>query len=534
MTYPQLVPVPRYNPPGGWNDQFQAVFRFVTNGSGHGCIEAVAGSGKTTALVEAIIQYLEKHSSHRVLFVAFNVSIKEEGAKRLAGYNCDVLTCHGLGFRSLRKSPWNKGKTQFDVQDSYGPYMTSLAEAEIGPEKEKADDREALMDLISKAKTTLVDDVPSLIELMNRFGIVSSYLPQELAEKALNIINITANRPGTTFIARKGKGFSKAAITFDDEIWLPIVNNWPVDQYDAVFVDECQDLSPARRELVKRALKPEARIFVCGDKMQAIYSWAGADIDSLPTLVKEFDCTTLPLSFSWRCDASIIQEARQFNPKIEARPNADIGIVDNCKYTDLLDSVKTGDVIISRTNAPLVKLFFQLAKKQRKVKFIGRDYGRMLSYRIRGWRFHHEAMVSKGNASGDFTGRTLLNSNDNWLDVQLDKNKNKTLHDRWKDEHATIISLTEDLSVGLDSKEAVKEILDRCFAFSPDENPKDKDGAEYITLSSTHRFKGLERSHVYCLIDTYNPGDNQEETNLVYVAVTRAKRHLTYVSRVDR
>jgi superfamily I DNA/RNA helicase len=64
--------------------------------------------------------------------------------------------------------------------------------------------------------------------------------------------------------------------------------------------------------------------------------------------------------------------------------------------------------------------------------------------------------------------------------------------------------------------------------FSPDEK-KDDGIASYITLSSTHRFKGLERDHAYLLLDTYKPGRNQEETNLMYVAQTRAKKQLTYV-----
>ena len=32
----------------------------------------------------------------------------------------------------------------------------------------------------------------------------------------------------------KGKFFQRAIITFDDQVWLPVVNNWNVDQYDAL------------------------------------------------------------------------------------------------------------------------------------------------------------------------------------------------------------------------------------------------------------------------------------------------------------
>lgn len=877
----ELVAKPvRFTPPGGWNPEFEAVFDFVVNGQGNGCIEAVAGGGKTTAVVESIIRYLDKNPKHRVLFVAFNVSIKDEGSKRLAGYGCDVLTCHGLGFRSLRKpSSWGgpDGRTQFDIQDSKGPVMQSLVEAEIGPEKGKRDEREALMDLISKAKTCLVDDVDGIVELMDRFGIDTNYDRWEFAEKALKIMDFTKSRPGTAMIQgkgrAKGKQFSKAAVTFDDQVWLPVVNDWHVDQYDAVFVDECQDLSAARRALIAKAMKPSARMFVVGDRYQcvdgntliktpngdvcakelkagdsvlswrnnavveqtvrhvqksdwwegikittasgktllmspnhkiwashpnlkegqhivymmfrkdigfrvgitnkcaegfgqrvhsegaeklwilqvcdtredalyyeqyfslkygiptcvfnseqhglnqnrindvfdefgmngihlladkdmhfdfpnwhaystttankrlliklvahgsknttlnfewsetacpikedlesagfivtaakkdgrfrvrkwypnyrdaiadaetiqnivpnsfvseklhtpteclklitascihtgmrvavfnngsvsteeivsidkaegefydidvddasnffggdilshnSIYAFAGADIDSLPMLVEDFECKMLPLSCSWRCDEGIVREAQQFNPNIVARPNADEGTVDKIEVNDLLDKLVPGDVLLSRTNAPLIRLFFQLARQQRKVKFIGRDYGRMLAYRIKGWRFRHEQRVMKGQAYGSFTGRTILEYNDEWLEIQ-GKNRSKSedsegsVTDRMRDEYATVQALCSDLNNTLDSEASVKEVLDRCSAFSPDEKPDDKDGETYITLSSTHRFKGLERDHAYVLADTYKPGVDQEETNLLYVSITRAKKHLTYV-----
>jgi superfamily I DNA/RNA helicase len=307
-------------------------------------------------------------------------------------------------------------------------------------------------------------------------------------------------------------------LTYDDQIWLPVVNNWIGEKYDAVFVDEAQDLSPARRELVRMALKPGGRIFIVGDRMQAIYGWAGADVNSLPQMIEDFRCTSLPLSCSWRCAQSIVREAQSFNPIIEASATADEGVVDRIEINSLLDNIQYGDVLLSRTNAPLVRLFFQLARNQRCVKFIGRDYGKMLSTRICGWQAKHK---------GVFTGNVLLEYNDTWMSTQAENNQDE-ITERVRDEHATIVALTVDLNSPLSSTESVDEILSRCEMFSPDEK-KDDGIASYITLSSTHRFKGLERDHAYLLLDTYKPGRNQEETNLMYVAQTRAKKQLTYV-----
>jgi superfamily I DNA/RNA helicase len=50
-----------------------------------------------------------------------------------------------------------------------------------------------------------------------------------------------------------------------------------------------------------------------------------------------------------------------------------------------------------------------------------------------------------------------------------------------------------------------------------------------IVLSSTHRAKGLERDRVWVLQDTYRCRPGEEEDNLWYVAVTRARRTLMLV-----
>jgi superfamily I DNA/RNA helicase len=90
--------------------------------------------------------------------------------------------------------------------------------------------------------------------------------------------------------------------------------------------------------------------------------------------------------------------------------------------------------------------------------------------------------------------------------------------------------LCEDLSVPLNSEAAVKEVLARISSiFAEDEDPTKGEGKNCVTLSSTHKFKGLERERACLLWDTYRPGDGDEERNLSYVACTRAKTHLVYV-----
>ncbi|MBL0120559.1 MAG: hypothetical protein IPP89_16700 [Saprospiraceae bacterium] len=53
----------------------EKIFYFVTNESGNGIIDAVAGAGKTTTIIECANRLLQ-HSSK--LFCAFNTKLQEK------------------------------------------------------------------------------------------------------------------------------------------------------------------------------------------------------------------------------------------------------------------------------------------------------------------------------------------------------------------------------------------------------------------------------------------------------------------------
>ena len=56
---------------------------------------------------------------------------------------------------------------------------------------------------------------------------------------------------------------------------------------------------------------------------------------------------------------------------------------------------------------------------------------------------------------------------------------------------------------------------------------------EQILCSSVHKAKGLEAERVYVLQESfYRRGVTPEEQNIHYVAVTRAKSHLTFVTGI--
>ena len=84
---------------------------------------------------------------------------------------------------------------------------------------------------------------------------------------------------------------------------------------DVVIVDEAQDLSRMQWKLVHLLIKTSQRAYVASDADQALYLWAGADIDSLFALEGE----TVVLEQSWRVPAAIHRLADSVVRRIRQR-----------------------------------------------------------------------------------------------------------------------------------------------------------------------------------------------------------------------
>lgn len=71
--------------------------------------------------------------------------------------------------------------------------------------------------------------------------------------------------------------------------------------FDTVFVDEAQDLSRLQWSVVRAIAEKTDRIVIAGDDDQAIFRWAGADVNTF----LELDGTSETLTQSWRVPATV-------------------------------------------------------------------------------------------------------------------------------------------------------------------------------------------------------------------------------------
>jgi len=462
-----------------WSDLQKAIFDEIAVGTGNLHVDALAGTGKTSTIVEG---FYHVPKGNTVLMVAFNKSIQTE-LKGKAPPGVDVFTLHALGLKAIVKA---FGKVEVD-NDKLDGYIRAV----VGDEKETLELRQNLKRGVSLAKGNLAETTDEILKAWEEHDL--DFCDKSQEEFILMVQNFMETTKADT-----------ARIDFDDMIWMPGVYELNPQKYDYVFIDEAQDLNLAQIDLACRSFRK--RVVSVGDQNQAIYGFRGADSKAIENIVTRLNSKRLPLSVTYRCGKSIVAEAQLYVPEYEAFTGNPDGFVDTCNENEMIEKAQPGDFILSRVNAPLIGLCLGFLKEGRKANIQGRDVGKNLLY-----------MVKKSNAN-DVVG--LLEWVQAWRDRECEKYA-KLNRERAIEIVSDKAAMIEALCDGAADIAEVKNNIKRLF--------HDGDDKDRIMLSSTHKAKGLERKRVWMLRDTYRPAAGGEEQNLAYVAITRAIESLFYV-----
>ena len=132
----------------------EKIYNFIKFDANHGIIDAVAGSGKTTTIIDSI-GYVDRNKS--LLFCAFNKSIRDEIQDRVSrkgNNNIVVKNLHQLGYEILKSNtelPYNvKTRKYNDIIarsiESYNkkPFFRYLKLYDINPEPENGFEKSQL------------------------------------------------------------------------------------------------------------------------------------------------------------------------------------------------------------------------------------------------------------------------------------------------------------------------------------------------------------------------------------------------------
>ncbi len=474
----------------------ETIFDEIANGKGHVVVKARAGSGKTTTIVEAISRIPKTKST---IFVAFNKHIATE----LQNRGVNACTLNSFGFKMFRQGCAKR--TKINVKKTanilkYKIFNLAMASKETKTKCFKC--IYAVTKLIGLMKSHAVDpkDVKNVYEdLSVKHGIdIPEY------DDFLHILT------QTYLIGIEQKN----VIDFDDQLFLPIYMDLPIEQYDYVFVDEAQDLNPVQIELVKRMGK-DGRVIAVGDEYQAIYGFRGADPDAIDNIIAGLNAKTLPLSICYRCPKLVVQEAQKIVPDIEWHDDAEIGIVEQIDLESFEKLADDGDYVLCRTTAPLVKSCLMFIRNHRKATVKGREIGQQLA-----------GLIEKITEDRSADIQRFLESLNQYASDETDK-----LKKRGRD--AEIMALqdrVDTISALSHNAETVDDLhLRIAQIFS--------DNVSGIVFCTIHRAKGLEAKRIFILKPELlphpmakQPWQQKQERNLKYVAVTRSQGELYWVS----
>lgn len=500
-------------------------------------VQAVAGSGKTTTIVAAA-NLIPEELRRQMVFLAFNNSIVNELEPRLKPLGIPTRTLNSLGVGIVNahfKKIWDGRKPELDKSKTYKIMKALYTWPEI---------------------QTFGGDIKFLVGMCKSLGIVPTGMPEFVSANGLDdsdatldwMLNhyarwVSLDIRNTLFrmtreVLRYGLERPET-IDFDDQKYLPVVMRVgkrrlqvpPWLKYRIVFIDEVQDLNAVDIELIKLATGNENPFIVgVGDTNQAIYGFRGADTQAIPKFIAAFNAIELPLTITYRCARKIVEYAQTIYPTIQAAPNAPEGeVVTHGKYDAKLFS-PDNDMIVCRNNAPIVALAYKLIARRIPVFVAGRDIGSGII-----------SLIEKLKATSvvDLSGKL-----EDWEDTQVAQiltanPDDEEAVDRVRDRANTVrafIDTNPDNSVDT-LIDQVKELFHTKAGGNEDDHNKSQSRGK-VVLSTVHKAKGLEANRVFVLDNHLffpkwvKPGTWQEtqERNLVYVAVTRPKNYLGFIT----
>ena len=495
-----------------------AIFNEIEHGVGNMVITAAAGSSKTTT-IENCLRFIP--GNKKCLFLAFNVSTVDKLKKEIRKINNTyIMTFHGLGNRILRENEIIKEDTIID-EFKYSRYIKQhimeLAEKET----------------LENMGIKIVSYVANIIALTNyaRYYMAMRVKDIENVAKIYGIVPVADDFEIVRKVLIWGKDNIKS-IDHTDMIWLPNIMNLVTRRYlfDFIFIDEAQDTTLAHQQLVDKTFKRGCRFIAVGDPRQQINVWCGATEKAIENYENRNNTKKLSLPISYRCPKIIVEAAKQYAPEIEADANAINGDI---RYDVSANDARPGDMVLCRIISKLIEQYLTYLRNNKKAYLKGSD----------GIKETYLDLISKVNAK-KIDSRCLTT---NGLIPQLYKlyferlEEVKTRLNIDEEEayyHYEILSLYDDieaLKVLSEGLTTVDELVDKIKVIFNG----DKDDA--IILSTVHKAKGMEADNIFILNPSLMPSrlankkwEIKAEENLMYVAITRAKKSLNYIKEEER
>ena len=473
----------------------------IINSTGNIKINAVAGSGKTTTVIE----YAKtRPKTSKILYLAFNKSVKLEAARRFSGKGLDnvkVETAHSLAYRHIVFQNGYKVRSQ-------GYKTNEIVELLNLQGNEEKHTEYIIANHINKFIAFFCNSDKQKVQQLNYLDTITDQKAKIFVSSFYDYIVSQAR----LFLSKMNNG--EIEITHDFYLKKFQLSN-PKLPYDYILFDEGQDASPAMLDIF---FKQGATKVIVGDTHQQIYGWRFA-VNSL----EKADFKTYHLSTSFRFSQDIANLAMGvLKLKKHLDKHGTIPIIGMGNSTEIKSKA-----VLARTNLGLLLKAIEYVTEKKNVKHIYFE-GNINSY----------TYAEEGASLYDVLN--LYNEKNHLIKDKLIK----AMKDL--DELEDYIEMTEDVQLGM-MVEIVKEYGNKIPDIIKTIKEKhvendDKEKAEMI-FSTVHRCKGMEYDSIQLVNDfiseekleklkedktteEINTTKLNEEINLLYVAVTRTKNSI--------
>ena len=521
-------------------------------------VKALAGTGKST-----LICLLTEETNTSDIYVAFNSSIAEEFSRKINNPKTKVKTLHSLGLAIM-----NSNLSESTSKSGIGSRNTASSGATLDNFKIHKIIDELIYETFGKYdkfehKIFIKDNYVQLYNLC-RLTCTNMSSDSEV-EKLVEDYNLFVDYSGNDFssplvstmvtwleqIDEKSIEEFKTSrvIDFTDMLYITYKKlssgEWKVPYYNYytnIYIDEAQDLSTIQLLMLKFIKRKGGRYIFVLDENQAIYSFAGGNAKScalIPKLyapIKEFD---LPINY--RCPTSHLAKVnRDFGIPIQPRPDAPIGSIKTIDKEEIKKYVHAGDLVISRKNKWLSDVILDLAIHGIPIYMEDKEMVEQI-----------KKLVSSQKAASLYELKNKLEKIIKKDNVQLEKIVKKETEKAEEDTKKMID--VSDTNSRIDNINFIKSILSYYSSQPQNKYDKPDDFIRYIDVllntkmpsncvrvCSVHKAKGLEAPQTFVLneakvcTDRRNSWEqNEQEKNLSYISITRAKENLFLVRETD-
>ena len=478
------------------------------------------GTGKTTFLLGRIEKYLDDGvSPHRIAYLTFTRKAANEGLNRAVkkfGFDPDELpyfrTIHSLCYRWLKMK-----KADVIGRDNYKELGEILGERITGGLSNE--------DGIVKG-STLADQMLMLENTARSRGI--SLIDQwKQASPDYSWMHFN-------WLCRSYEEYKKKRYLVDYTDMLErFLLSKTTPELKVLFIDEAQDLSTLQWDCVKKLAENSEEVYIAGDDDQAIYKWAGADVDQFISLKGR----EIQLTQSYRIPSKVHELSQEIIKRNKTRREKEWlskdeeGSVNYHTAVEHIDMSEGEWLLLARNN-------YLLNPVEEYLQTVGVLYERnhRISVRqrlldaIRGWE-----MLRKGQAIPLDVVKNIYYFMSVGKGIERGKKNLKTADQETmfslsllKKEHGLLVdSIWHEAFDRVGVQERV--YLISCL------RKEEKVTAPRIRLSTIHAAKGGECDNVVLLTDMANStwrelGKNPDNENRTfYVAVTRTKQNLHVV-----